>query len=90
MKYLSVKENYVCIIFSSNAGKKDLQTRVCVCVCTDLYADKQRKGEGRGRRESQIYRENDIEKRAQILTLGESGCRVHRNSLNYLEVLLYV
>ena len=53
MKYLSVKENYVCNIFSSNAGKKDLQTRVCVCVQIFTQINKEREREG-GRRESGI------------------------------------
>lgn len=79
------------VSYSQVMQEKKICRLGCVCVCVQIFTqiNKEREREG-GRRESRIYRENDIEKRAQILTLGESGCRVHRNSLNYLEVLLYV
>ena len=32
MNYLNVKENHLCNIFSSDSGRKDLQTVVCACV----------------------------------------------------------
>ena len=46
MNYLNVKENHLFNIFSSDSGRKDLQTVMCVCVCSDLYTNKEREREG--------------------------------------------
>ena len=54
MKYLGINENYVCNIFSSDAGKKKIFRLGCVCIKIFTQI---KKGRGKQKEEKEGYEE---------------------------------